>query len=111
MSPTTGNEMDKVKKVGYYEEETRALSAILLSLFTARNEIAFGELERSLQKLAFPPAVRRLCEEALQSHSEDDTDRTNARAVCCLLHALESISGYKHVERYISQRNQAVVYC
>ena len=101
MSPTTGNEMDKDYKVGYYEEETRALSAVLLSLFTARAEIAF----------AFPPAVRRLCEEALQSHSEDEADRTNARAVCCLLHALESISGYKHVERYIAQRNQAVVYC
>ena len=111
MSPTTGNEMDKDDKVGYYEEETRALSAVLLSLFTARAEIAFSELDRALQKLAFPPAVRRLCEEALQSHSEDKTDRTNARAVCCLLHALESISGYKHVERYISQRNQAVVYC
>ena len=34
MSPTTGNEMDKDYKVGYYEEETRALSAVLLSLFT-----------------------------------------------------------------------------
>ena len=52
MSPATGNEMDKDYKVEYYEEETRALSAVLLSLFTARAEIAFGELECSLQKLA-----------------------------------------------------------
>lgn len=103
--------MDKISSPGYYEEETRVLSAVLLSLFTARNELAFSELECSLQKLAFPPAVRRLCEEALQSHCDDETDRTNARAVCCLLHALESISGYKHVERYIAQRNLATVYC
>lgn len=103
--------MDKVKTPDYYEEETRALSTVLLSLFTARNESAFSELECFLQKLAFPPVVRRLCEEALQSYCDDETDRANARAVCCLLHALESISGYKHVERYIAQRNLATLDC
>lgn len=90
----------------YYEEETRTLSAVLLDLFTAQHERAFSELERALGQLAFPPSVRRLCEEALQSQFTPD-----AKAVVCLLQALESISGFKHVERYISRRNQVTVTC
>lgn len=92
--------------MSYYEEETRALSAVLLAIYTAQHEAAFCELESALRQLAFPPSIRRLCEEALQSRSQP----SDVKAVACLLQALESISGYKHIERYITQRNLATVY-
>ncbi|QMI06459.1 hypothetical protein [Citrobacter sp. RHB25-C09] len=96
--------------MSYYEEETRALSAVLLAIYTAQHEAAFCELESALRQLAFPPAIRRLCEEALQSRFTDKAQPSDAKAVACLLQALESISGYKHIERYITQRNLATVY-
>lgn len=95
--------------MNHYEEETRALNAVLLSLFSTRHEQAFRELEKALQTLAYPPAVLRLCEQALQNRSACASQEAHATAVSCLLDALEGISGYKHVERYIAQRNRATV--
>lgn len=104
--------------MGYYEEETRALNAILLLIFTMQADEAFAELEQSLHQLAFPPAVRRLCENALQNHIAahsvplaHQSTQPEAQAVSCLLLALESISGFKYVERYITHRNQTSVCC
>ncbi|MDA8480631.1 hypothetical protein NNO04_18210 [Citrobacter sp. Awk 4] len=104
--------------MGYYEEETRALNAILLLIFTMQTDKAFAELEQSLHQLAFPPAVRHLCENALQNHIAaqsvllaQPSAQQEVQAVSCLLLALESISGFKHIERYITQRNQISVCC
>ncbi|HAT8015171.1 hypothetical protein [Citrobacter rodentium] len=92
--------------MGYYEEETRALSAVLLSLYSQQGERAYHKLETALRQLTFPPSVRRLCEEALQAPG----DCRDTKSVRCLLQALEDISGYKHVERYIVQRNQNMLF-
>ncbi|POT56560.1 hypothetical protein C3432_14195 [Citrobacter amalonaticus] len=57
--------------MGYDEEETRVLSAILLSRFTQRDGKAFFALPQTPEHVAFPPAVCRQCEEAIQRHSSD----------------------------------------
>lgn len=84
--------------MSYYEEETRALSTVLIFLYGGDGERAYQELTAALQQLTFPPSVRRLCEEALRQHAD-------AKGVICLLQAL-----YKHIERYIVQRNQHTVF-
>ncbi|EMK5831759.1 hypothetical protein I6M88_12965 [Citrobacter sedlakii] len=89
--------------MSYYEEETRALSTVLIFLYGGDGERAYQELTAALQQLTFPPSVRRLCEDALRQHAD-------AKGVICLLQALETISGYKHIERYIVQRNQHTVF-
>lgn len=96
--------------MSYYEEETRALSAVLLSLYGMQGERAYRELGMALQQLAFPPAVRRLCEEALNSPAESRRRQPNIKGVRCLLQALETIGGFQHVERYITQRNKNRVF-
>lgn len=90
-----------------YDRETEIIKLTIVNLLLRSDHQAiFSQLEAMFEQCDFPKIVEIICCDAIKKFRESgsvDADVLNA-----LMLALEKMSGYKYVEKYISDRNQLI---
>lgn len=90
-----------------YDRETEVIKFTLVNLLLkSDHEATFSQLEAMFEQCDFPKVVEIICGDAIKKFRESGS--VDADILNTLMLAFEKMSGYKYVEKYISDRNQLI---